>query len=315
MVNFGNIDINPYIPCLIEDEFLKENIDRYTQVCLEIMKINFDKDSSYEEIESELCDINTYSDRKLQLIADYFDQKDINYDATLFSIYGYTSFSKYELLLSFYIYDYIGPLNLDLVLTRKEFLSKTDALAIKIMYSLHYWYMFDDVITGVFAEMGILSDPKPKILLNKYKSRYITYLYNHKSKNEQLNELIQLALKVYLENPCISKYAEDYNEDEYCLGYCLEGFYSFEKIKEETGEDVHTRIENHFISEYGEEGFFASYYNISYDLRYFLHDIKSLPTFCINDILSVYLTYSEYIWKWNKLYENLKSNYQLKLEI
>ena len=87
MVNFGNVDINPYIPCLIEDEFLKENIDRYTQVCLEIMKLNFDKDSSYEETESELCNINICSDRKLQLIADYFDQKNIDDDTTLFSIY------------------------------------------------------------------------------------------------------------------------------------------------------------------------------------------------------------------------------------
>ena len=298
------IDTEPLslaIPLLMSDEYLASNITDYNYAIENILKsICSNNEDMFIDSKDSLKKIEHF----LSIIEDNFIEDNSGMNVML-------SFADlYTIRCEYHIDTYVGPLDYRLISFR-NYLSKSDAYCIKIIYSLYHWENYNQTFNTIIRELGLnITEPNYiNPIHEKYRKRCVDFLSNHISKNNDLNELINKAIEVFCYNPCYEQliYIEHYT-DEYNIGYSFEGFVDFSIFE----QGPHKNIDE-YISQYDEACYTMIENTITFDIRYMINqkDFSSNYDYFFN----VLYAYTNFIFKWNDFSEKLISNIQLKLDL
>lgn len=297
------IDIEPLnsaIPLLMSDEYLANNITDYNYAIESILKsICSNDDDMFIDSEDSLKRIEHF----LSVVEDRVTEDNSGITVMLSFI------DLYAIRCEYHIDTYVGPLDYRLISFR-NYLSKSDAYCIKIIYSLYHWEKYNQTFNIIMCELGLnITEPNYiNPIFEKHRHRCVKFLSNHISQNNDLNELINKAIEVFDYNPYYEQliYVENYHE--YNIGYSFEGFVDFSIF-----EQGPHKIIDKYISQYNEACYTMIENTITFDIKYMINqkDFSSNYDYFFN-VLSAY---TNFIFKWNDFSEKLISNIQLKLDL
>ena len=293
--------LNLAVPLLISDEYLISNMAHYNYAIESVLKsICSNDDDLFIDSEDELERMEHFLS-----VVEYRVTEDNSGITVMLSF-----IDLYAIRCEYHIDTYVGPLDYRLIYFR-NYLSKSDAYCVKIIYSLYHWEKYNTTFDIIMHELGLnITEPNYIIPISeKYRKRCVDFLSNHISKNNDLNELINKAIEVFDYNPYYEQliYVENY-PDEYNIGYSFEGFVDFGSF-----EDGPHEIINRFIFEYNESCYAMVENTITFDIKYMINQRDFSSNY--DYFFKVLYAYTNFISEWNDFSEKLISNIQLKLDL